>query len=202
MSLQTRSHLSSFILSSFAFAIATLPAGCAAPVSDASQTSHSALDQDGDDPASDPDLAFVLENGFSSFAFAESCISTKDGGSPIEGDPVPVGGGRILTCKTFNSLTRATTGAVSMKGDHWCALGEAQSSKGGGDKRLEVSITSSPADAPWTLTATHEGDEIQIGTAEGFGGARAWTVWAEVTYHVVQMKREVEGKNCDELFGL
>src|SRR5690349_22076983 len=49
----------------------------------------------------DVDLQFVLDNGFESFFFAQTCRSIGPDGDVIEGEELPVGNGRVLECETF-----------------------------------------------------------------------------------------------------
>lgn len=176
--------------------------GCAAPTSESSaQTGHAALDEGTSNPDDDEDLAAVKNGGFGTIAFATTCVSKGDDGSTIDGDSLPVGGGRWLECSTWSSLHRATMSVLSSKDDEWCALGQASAYHASGDPRLSVVITSTPDDGPWTLKATHDGDQIQITKVEA-SGALTWPLWVDASYTTTQLVAGVAGKTCDEVLGL
>jgi hypothetical protein len=182
-------------LVSLAFLVA-----CTATASDHSASSHSAISQ-GDPPPDDPDLAYVFQNGFGEISFPQTCVSKSNDGPTLDTAPLPVGNGRWLECTTDKSQHRSTLSALSSQGDEWCALGEASSFKGEGDPRLTVTVSSSPDDGPWTYTATHDGDEIEISPVAMDLGM-AWPVDADITFTTVQMLPNSGGGSCDALFGL
>jgi hypothetical protein len=188
-----------FFLSLLALARASL--ACSAPVSDGARTGHTALEAS-DPTETDEDLKWVKDNGFSGLLFATSCASKIDGGDTIDAEPLPVGGGRWLDCRTDKSVTRQTSSALSTTGEHWCALGEVATAKPNGDPRLVVTIAASPEGAPWSLRGTHDGDPIAIARVEFGGFGMTWPLWVEANYRTVDMRREENGKTCDELFGL
>jgi hypothetical protein len=181
-------------LASLAFLVA-----CTASPADHSASSHSAISQ-GDPPPDDPNLAYVFQNGFGEISFPQTCVSKSNDGSTLDTAPLPVGNGRWLECVTDASQHRKALEVTSSQGDDWCALGEATSFKGEGDPRLTVTVSSSPDDGPWTYTATHDGDEIEISPAQSEFG-QAWPLDASITYTTVQLLPN-PGGSCDALFGL
>jgi hypothetical protein len=169
------------------------------------QNSHSALGADSDDPpSSDPDLANLIQNGFSSMWYVGTCVSEKDGAPTLTGDPLPVGGGRHLACQTRRSPTRGTAifSNDTKPAKEWCLLGESLSFKTDGHPKLTISVTSTPADKPWTVIGTHDGDEISISTGQSFGG-KTWPLFINVAYKTLEIRRLPPGtRNCEEVFGL
>lgn len=192
------------LLSLSLLALMAASSACSAPVGDGAKSGHAALEEGAaDDPTeTDEDLKWVKDNGFSGSLFATSCVSKIDGGDTIDADTLPVGAGRWLDCRTEASVARQTTSALSTTGEHWCVLGEASTTKANGDPRLVVTIAASPADAPWSLRATHDGDPIDIARVSFGGFGMTWPLWVEANYRTVDMRREENGKTCDELFGL
>lgn len=155
-----------------------------------------------DAPPLDADLQFLLDNGFESFFFAQTCRSIGADGDVVDGEPLPVGGGRELECETVSLGHAQTTDAQASTGERFCALGQVTSIAGDGDPRLDVSIASSPDGAPWTLIGTHDGEEISIGRITGPGGATAWPLWAVARFDVVELRPNPTALLCDEVFGL
>ncbi|MEY2937061.1 MAG: hypothetical protein RL033_7810 [Pseudomonadota bacterium] len=158
---------------------------------------------DDEEPTEDEDIAFLRENGFQTFHFAVTCSSVAEDGSRIEdADPLPVGNGRVLECVTGDLGFLSAIDAVSSTGERFCALGEVESFRGDGDDRLTVEVTDTPETGPWTLVGTHEGEEISIGTVAGFGGGRAWPIWVDTIYSVIEVSPNPSGQLCTEFFGL
>jgi hypothetical protein len=172
--------------------------GCAvAPTESSAHSSHSALDQGGGDPVDDDEaLAFVKNNGFGAIVFAVTCVSKATDGSTIDGDSLPVGGGRWLECSTAESASRSAMSVLSSKEEEWCAFGQVSAFHPGGDSRLTITVTSTPSDAPWTLTATHDGDPIQITRVEA-SGAMTWPLWVNATYSTTELAHATPGKSCE-----
>ena len=154
-------------------------------------------------PPLDEDLQFLLDNGFESFFFAQTCRSIGPDGDVIEGDTLPVGGGRVLECETavVNHLQAIDT--LSSTGERFCALGQVASIEGENvDPRLSVTVESSPDGSPWTLIGTHDGDPITIGKVTGFGGGTAFPLAADVVFDVIELQPNPTGGLCEPLFGL
>jgi hypothetical protein len=107
----------------------------------------------------DVDLQFALDNGFQSFLFAQTCLSVGADGSVLEGDPLPVGGGRQLECETAPIAYLKTIDIQASTGEPFCALGLVSSFVGDGDARLAVSVASAPDGAP----------RVHIGTSDAAG---------------------------------
>jgi hypothetical protein len=152
-------------------------------------------------PPLDEELQFVLDNGFESFLFAQTCRSIGPDGDVIDGEPLPVGGGRQLECETADIGHLQTIDTESSTGERFCALGQVSSFEGDGDPRLTVSVASSPDGAPWVLVGTHDGDEISIGRISA-GGGTAWPLWADVLFDVTEVRPNPTAQLCDDVFGL
>jgi hypothetical protein len=151
-------------------------------------------------PDEDEDLKWVKEHGFESTLFMATCVSVGEDGSTIDTAPLPVGGGRHLECTSYAAVSKASTGASSVDGEHWCVLGAVDSSRTGGDPRLHVQITSTPDSGPWSVIATSD-QPIEIDMVHSnFGDA--WPVWIIAAYKTLDLQPEQEGKSCEELFGL
>lgn len=151
-------------------------------------------------PEDDETLQYLAQHGFGGIAFMDGCVSKLDGGPTLEGDELPVGGGRFLECTTSQRVDRATMGMLGDSGQTWCGLGEVTTFKAGGDGRLVVQVTARPDGAPWTLTATHEGEEIKIAQVEALGIARVWPLWINASYRTVSMKKDPAAGDCSDLF--
>jgi hypothetical protein len=152
----------------------------------------------------DENLVFIREDGFQTTYFALDCRSLAEDGSSIDGattSALPVGGGHTLECTLERFPNRATTDVLSAANEPWCALGELQSYRSGGDDRLTISIATEPDVAPAILTARHPGEEILVAQAAAFGG-RLWPLWIEASYDVVELARAQPGKICDQIFEL
>jgi len=151
----------------------------------------------------DVDLQFLLDNGFETFFFAQTCRSIGPRGEVIEGDTLPVGGGSVLVCETFPVTHLQAIDALASTGERFCALGQVSSIEGENvDPRLSVSVESAPDGAPWTLTGTHDGDEITIGRVTGFGGGTAFPLAADAIFDVVDLQPNPTGGSCADSFGL
>jgi hypothetical protein len=153
-------------------------------------------------PPLDEELQFLLDNGFESFIFAQTCRSIGPDGDVIDGEPLPVGGGRQLECETSDVGHLQTIDTQSSTGERFCALGQVSSFQGDGDPRLSVSVASSPDGAPWVLVGTHDGDEISISRISGPGGGTAWPLWADVLFDAIEVQPNPTARLCDDVFGL
>jgi hypothetical protein len=153
-------------------------------------------------PPIDEELQFLLDNGFESFIFAQTCRSVGAAGDVIDGEPLPVGGGRQLECETADVGHLQTIDTLSSTGERFCALGQVSSFEGGGDPRLAVSVASTPDGAPWVLVGTHDGEEISISRISGPGGGTAWPLWADVLFDVIEVQPNPSAELCDDVFGL
>jgi hypothetical protein len=153
-------------------------------------------------PPLDEDLQFLLDNGFESFIFAQTCRSVGAAGDVIDGEPLPVGGGRQLECETDPVGFLQAIDTLTSTGERFCALGQVSTITGSSpDSRLAVNVVSTPDGAPWSLVGTHDGDEISIGRVSAFGGF-AWPLIAEVLFDVVDVQPNPTGQLCDDVFGL
>jgi len=154
-------------------------------------------------PPLDEDLQFLVDNGFESFFFAQTCRSIGPDGDVIEGDSLPVGGGRVLECQTAVVTHLQAIDALASTGERFCALGQVSSIEGENvDPRLSVSVVDAPDGAPWTLIGTHDGDQITIGRVTGFGGGTAFPLAADAVFDVIDLQPNPSGGFCSELFGL
>jgi hypothetical protein len=151
----------------------------------------------------DPDLQWLANEPWTGITFAESCKSVSSNGSTITDEPLPVGDGAHIECTTSSNVVRHTMGTTTQSHGHWCALGELIGSKPGGDSRLSISVSSPPSTTGFSLTAVTAPGQAPFGLkkVEAFGGY-AWPLWLEVTYRTIDMRPEVPGQNCNELFGL
>jgi hypothetical protein len=154
------------------------------------------------DPALDDNVVFIQQDGFQTTYFAQECRSLGEDGSVIEGEPLPVGDGRVLECVTSVIGALATTDFLSSIDERWCALGALDTFSAGGDPSLDVRVADAPDDSPWTLVGSHEGEPIEIGRVAVFGGATAWPLWADTHYAVIDVAPNPTGQLCDALFGL
>ncbi len=153
-------------------------------------------------PPLDENLQFLLDNGFESLFFAQTCRSIGADGDVIDGEPLPVGGGRQLECETVSLGHLQTIDTLASTGERFCALGQVASIAADGDPRLAVSVASSPDGAPWVLIGTHDGEEISIGRITGPGGGTAWPLWADVIFDVTEVRPNPTAQLCDEVFEL
>jgi hypothetical protein len=151
-------------------------------------------------PEDDDNLQFVKQHGFGGIVFVNDCVSVGDDGSVVQGDPLPVGGGRHLECTTALRVDTGTTGLQSMADEPWCALGHLVSHNLTGDSRLTLSVASAPEDGPWSLIAT-AAEPIEIHSVGAFGGL-TWPLTVNATYETTDMQPEVPGQRCDEMYGL
>lgn len=159
----------------------------------------------GDPTEDDLELNSVKRDGWLTTWIARTCVSKKDGEPTIEDAPLPVGGGRRLECMTASNPSPYSVQEVhSVGGDDWCVLGESVSWERWGDSALKISVTSTPDLAPWSLVATHDGNEILISPAAGpFGIGEAWPVGVRVKYKVIDMKPNPQSKLfCEQIFNL
>jgi len=149
----------------------------------------------------DPDLQFVLDNGFESFIFAQTCRSTGPGGDVIEGESLPVGDGRVLECETFPFGHQQVIDLQASTGELHCVLGQLSSvTPENVDPRLSVSVVSTPDGAPWVLEAT-SATPITITRVAGPGGS-AFPLAADALFDVVEIRPNPNAAFCPDLFGL
>lgn len=153
-------------------------------------------------PPLDEDLQFLLDNGFESFIFAQTCRSVGDDGSVIDVEPLPVGNGRHLECETEPARLLQTIDTLSSTGERFCAIGQVVSVTGGGDDRLSVSVVSTPDGGPWSLLGTREGEEITISRVTGPGGGTAFPLIADAIFDVFDIQPNPDALLCDQVFGL
>ncbi len=181
------------------FMLALLVSGCSMDPGALDQGAHA---QSGnlDNVPDDEDLQFVKQHGFGGFTLVNDCVSVGDDGSVVQGDPLPVGGGRHLECTTAQGVTRTTAGAATTNNEPWCVLGQLSSHKLEGDSRLSIKVTNASENGPWSLVAT-AAEPIEIHSVS-FMGAFTWPLSVNASYDTVDMQPMVEGKNCDQLFGL
>jgi hypothetical protein len=153
-------------------------------------------------PPIDPELQFLLDNGFESFFFAQTCRSIGPDGDVIDVEPLPVGGGRQLECETAPIGNLDAIDALSSTGERFCALGQVSSFSGGIiDPRLSVEVASAPDGAPWTLIGTSE-EEITISKITGPGGGTAFPLAADVLFDVIDVQPNPTAELCTTLFGI
>jgi len=151
----------------------------------------------------DVDLQFVLDNGFESFFFAQTCRSIGPDGDVIEGEELPVGNGRVLECETFPVTHLQAIDVQASTGEFFCALGQVASIEGETiDPQLPVSVLSAPDGAPWVLQGTHDGGEIIIGRVTGFGGGTAFPLAADAIFDTIDLQPNPNFQLCTDLFGL
>jgi hypothetical protein len=151
----------------------------------------------------DEELQFLLDNGFETFFFAQTCRSVGAGGDVIEGEPLPVGGGRQLECETDPVGFLQAIDTLSSTGERFCALGQIATITGSSpDSRLSVNVVDTPDGAPWSLVGTSaDGQEISIGRVSAFGGF-AFPLIAEVLVDVVEVRPNPTAQLCDDVFGI
>jgi hypothetical protein len=153
-------------------------------------------------PPLDEDIQFLLDNGFESFFFAQTCRSIGPDGDVIDVEPLPVGGGRELECETATVTHLQAIDALSSTGELFCALGQLSSFSGENvDPRLSVSVASAPDGAPWTLVGTSD-QEITISKVSGFGGGTAFPLAADALFDVIEVQPNPTAQFCSALFGL
>jgi hypothetical protein len=151
----------------------------------------------------DPDVQFVVDNGFETLFFAQTCRSIGPDGDVIEGEVLPVGNGRTLECETDTIGFLEAIDVQASTGELFCALGQISSFDGENiDPALSVSVASAPDGAPWTLVGTHDGGEITIGRVTGPGGGTAFPLGADVLFDVVDLQPNPNFQLCSDLFGL
>jgi len=151
----------------------------------------------------DEDLQFLLDNGFETIFFAQTCRSVGAAGDVIEGDPLPVGGGRQLECETDPIGFLQSIDTLSSTGERFCALGQIASITGTSpDSRLSVNVVDTPDGAPWSLVGTSVDDqEISIGRVSAFGGF-AFPLLADVVFDVIEVQPNPSAQLCDDVFGI
>ena len=156
----------------------------------------------GDPTEDDANLRFFKNDGFGAIIFSDRCVSKKEGEPTIETAPLPVGGGRWLECTTALNPSRQTKDVMTLKLERWCGLGAQSSLTAWGSAGLNVSITAAPDDAPWTVVATYDGEEILIEQVEVLGIGYSWPVGVKGKYQTLDLKPNPDKVKCDELFGL
>jgi hypothetical protein len=150
----------------------------------------------------DEELQFLLDNGFETFFFAQTCRSIGPDGDVIEGDSLPVGNGRELECETAPVTFLQAIDASSSTGERFCALGQLSSVSGENiDKRLSVDVVSIPDGAPWVLVGTSE-EAITIGRVGGFAGGTAFPLAADALFDVIDLQPNPTGDLCEIVFDL
>jgi len=150
----------------------------------------------------DPDLQFALDNGFTSFFFAQTCVSVGPGGDVIGGDSLPVGDGRQLECETAPVSHLQAIDLQASTGEPFCVLGQLASVSGENvDRRLSVDVASTPDGGPWLLIGT-SAEAITIGRVAGPLGATAFPLAAEANFDVIDLQPNPTGGFCADLFGL
>ena len=159
-----------------------------------------AMAQEEDEPTFDA-VGNVRENGFSGIFFSHDCVSVGLDGTVIDGETLPVGGDRWLECHTADPVFRATTLVVDDEDQEWCALGEVTDYSPSNDSRLDIEITETSTDGPWSLRATASGEPFEISMGS-FHGAYAWPVGVKATYRTVSVEANPDSLICDDLFGL
>lgn len=154
----------------------------------------------GDPTEDDPILKQLKESLLGGFATADTCSSVIDGGETLDDAGVsslPVGGGRRLEClvdppRVVVDTVQDSTGAI------WCQL-ETLVDFGPDvlDDRLSLTIVDAPAVGPWTVVATHAGEEIDIVRASA-----RWPVAVSLSYITADLQPAL-GRECNrEFFGL
>ena len=151
----------------------------------------------------DEELQFLLDNGFETIFFAQTCRSVGAAGDVIEGDPLPVGGGRQLECETDPIGFLQAIDTLSSTGERFCALGQIASITGTSpDSRLSVNVVDTPDGAPWSPVGTSVDDqEISIGRVSAFGGF-AFPLLADVVFDVIEVQPNPSAQLCDDVFGI
>lgn len=153
----------------------------------------------GDPTEDDPILKFLKDGFFDGIAIAETCSSVLDGGETIDGAGVsslPVGGGRRLECSI--DVPREVAQTIRDSNDAiWCQLKAMVDFRPNAlDDRLGVSIVNAPSAGPFSVVATHAGDEIPIIRASGL-----WPVAVDMTYVTADLQPAL-GRPCEQVFGL
>lgn len=152
--------------------------------------------------ALDPDIQFIVDDGFNTFLFAQTCRSIGPGGDVIDVEPLPVGGGRELECETAAFGHLQAIDALSSTDELFCILGELSSVSGENvDPRLSVSVVSTPDGAPWVLSASSQ-EEITISRVGGPAGGTAFPLAADALFDVIEVQPNPDAQLCSSLFGL
>ena len=191
MKIQTQSLVSPAFLAA-AFTLAALVALAGQSVAQESPT--------GDPTEDDPVLKFAKETESGGFVTAETCSSVIDGGETLDGAGVsslPVGGGRKLVCLV--DVPREVVQTIQdSNGAPWCQLKQmVDFGPNALDERLTVTIEDAPSAGPWSVVATHAGDEIPIIRASG-----SWPVAIDLLYATADLQPLLGRNDCDEVFGL
>ena len=183
-----------------AIALLLLSAGCAGSSPDDSESTEQPV---WDHEPSDQELwDWAAHHDFGAIVFMD-CVSKSTTGPTLTAEPLKVGNGRFLECRTYSEMERHAGELVDSKGEV-CILGRVRRSsvKLKGDDRLALSLAAAPTSGPWTVRATHEGGEIEIHKAEGWFGARMWPIWVEAAYQPLKLERLKPGGSCDAQLGL
>lgn len=182
-----------------AFPLALLASAAPAAAAPPTSSDALALQAQGDPTEEDPILKFAKENNFGGIVLAESCASVSDGGETLDGAGVqslPVGAGRRLEC-LLDVGSRVTQFLQDSTGALWCQLGQLVDTRTNAlDDRLDVTIEDAPSSGPWSVVATHAGEEITIIRASG-----VWPLGVETNYATIDLQPS-EGRACEEIFGL
>ena len=153
-------------------------------------------------PGLDPDIQFIVDDGFEGVAFAQRCRSVGPGGDVIEAEPLPVGGGRQLVCETEVFRHLQVIDAVASTDELFCVLGQLASITGENiDPRLSVNVVSAPDGAPWVLVATSQ-EAITISRVGGPGGGTAFPLGARASFDVIEVRSNPARQPCASLVGL
>lgn len=183
-------------LVTLAFAALAVQAAAADPLDGDPPLALQAL---GDPTEEDPILKFAKENGFGGIDLAPDCVSVIDGGPTLDGEGVselPVGGGRRLECSIDVQRTVAKF-ILDSNDEPWCQLGQQTDFLTRAlDDRLSVSVESAPASGPWSVVATHDGDEITVIRASNI-----WPLGVESNYDTIDLQPAL-GRTCEQVFGL
>lgn len=152
----------------------------------------------------DPDIAAIVQDGFTELQYAQRCRGINVDGSVIDGQSLtelPVGGGYSVECETNKLNAQATFEALSSKNEPWCFMGKLSSSTGKGATGATVTITSSNEGEVWTLLATRDGGQITIKKVTAFG-ALIWPLWAERYMGITDFKPNPDSRLYVQLFGM
>jgi hypothetical protein len=151
----------------------------------------------------DDPVQWIIDNGFSSIHFMQSCVSVGPHGEEARGEQLPVGGGYTLWCDTYSQINYDATEVQANDGSRYCVLGTLSGSgKAGGDERLRIEVMEDGTRGPATVRAT-AGQPTWIYLASGFGGASVWPLWIESNYATQELvPAPNDGRTCKQAFGL
>ncbi|MEY4510333.1 MAG: hypothetical protein RLZZ450_2455 [Pseudomonadota bacterium] len=145
-----------------------------------------------DIPPDQPQFAALLAGGAEGSAYA-NCVSKAPGQSTISSDvALPVGNGRYLECTTIGAPATSVEVVMSDDDTPHCVTATAVAYQGAGDRRLQVSVTSTPQRGSWTFTATSD-QAFELYPVQTQDGAVLWPVWIYVDYQYVGLDPYVAG---------